>query len=87
MFYLLVIAMACQQSKDFEDRMKGRHQSLAVEYTGIQHLARDATVTFFARLVSIVNSEMSASERYSVTVELWKRFTHLGKNALAAAGY
>ena len=80
--HLSVIAMACQQSKDFEDRMKGRHQSLSGEYTGIQHLARDAAVTFFARIVSVMNSEMSSSERYSVTVELWKRFTHLGKSAL-----
>ena len=74
-----VIAMACQQSKDFEDRMKGREQDQSSESSGIQHLARDVAVTFFARLVSVTNSDLSLTDRYAVTVELWKRFMHLRK--------
>jgi len=74
-----VIAIACKQSKDFEEKMNGTAASGsgAGGLTGIGHLTRDATCEFYSRLISVANSDITAQEMYYVATELWKRFVHL----------
>ena len=73
-----VISLACKQSQEFQDSMNGKKSE---EESGIGHLAKDAAVTYFDRLVSIVHSDLSDDERYYITSELWRRFTHVHQSS------
>ena len=73
-----VIAMACKQSKDFEDRMNGNLLSNRDD-SNFAALSRDKTLSFFSRLVSLVNSDYSLKEMVYITTELWRRFNHIQK--------
>lgn len=73
-----VISLACKQSQEFQDSMNGKEIK---EESGIGHLAKDAAVTYFDRLISIVHSTFSPEERYYVTSELWHRFIHVHQSS------
>jgi len=74
-----VISLACKQSQEFQDSMNGKKSE---EESGIGHLAKDAAVTYFDRLVSIVHSDLTQDERYYITSELWRRFIHVHRSTL-----
>ena len=60
--------------------MNGKEVQEGMPDSGISHHAKDAILTFFERLVSIVRSDLSEDELYYITSELWRRFTHIQKH-------
>lgn len=70
-----VIELAYKQSREFEEKMAANLSSQTNRIVIMNQ--------FYERLVSILNSKMEKEEIYCVTVELWKRYSHVSSRVIA----
>lgn len=69
-----VIELAYKQSREFEEKMAGNMNSQKNKIVIMNQ--------FYERLVSILNSKMEKEEIYWVTVELWRRYSHISSRVI-----
>jgi len=69
-----VIALATQQSRQFEERMRAG-DGTAGGAVGAAALRRDAVAAFFDRLVSIAHSRVPKAELVYLASEMWRRYS------------
>jgi len=69
-----VIELACQQSKEFEEKLSKSENSKGSGDVGMSATTRGVLYSFFDRLVSIAKSNLSFPELVGVAKEMYQRY-------------